>query len=211
MNISKKEDKIGISLYILGLLLLGITSYIASIYWIMGKRDILSSIDDLSFSDMFTIISDVHPPLYYFIYKLCFKIASLFNFNNLKLIGRFVSILPFYLLFIIAATKIRKNFNWLTAGLFALTLISMPQMINYATELRMYSWSLFFVTTSFLVAYEIINNKNNTKNWIILTILTICSIYTHYYSAICSGLIYLFLLTCLIKNNKSEIKKSLFP
>ena len=39
-----------------------------------------------------------------------------------------------------------------------------------------------------------------------MTILTICSAYTHYFSGITSGVLYLILLIYFIRNNKSQIK-----
>ena len=78
-----------------------------------------------------------------------------------------VSLIPFYLIFILSLTKIRKNFGMLASGIFCLLIISMPQMMLYAVEVRMYSWALFFVTASFIYSYEIIHDSS-IKNWIIL-------------------------------------------
>ena len=133
---------------------------------------------------------DVHPPLYYLIYKIFYKI---FIGVNPVIIGKFTSLLPFYLIPILSFTKVRKNWGYLTGGLFAFCIVTMPQLMNFAVELRMYSWGLFFVTASFIYANEITNNSN-LKNWAILTLLTIASAYTHYFSAIASFVIYLFLL-----------------
>lgn len=204
MNISKNDDKFGFLLFIISCLFLGITSYIAFTKIGVWEDEIFSiQIIQYSLPQMFNcIVSDVHPPLYYLIYKSIAKIFLLTNITtNINLIGRFVSILPFYLLFILALTKIRKNFNWLTTGIFTLAIISMPQMMNFATEIRMYSWGLFFLTASFVISYEILNNSSDIKNWILLTILTICSAYTHYYCAIGSFLIYLFLLIELLRDD----------
>lgn len=204
MNISKNDDKFGFLLFIISCLFLGITTYMAFTKIGVWEDEIFSiQIIQYSLPQMFNcIVSDVHPPLYYLIYKSIAKIFLLMNITtNINLIGRFVSILPFYLLFILALTKIRKNFNWLTTGIFTLAIICMPQMMNFATEIRMYSWGLFFLTASFIVSYEILNNSSDSKNWILLTILTICSAYTHYYCAIGSFLIYLFLLIQLLRDN----------
>ncbi len=204
MNISKNDGKIGILLFIVSCLFLGITTYIAfTKIGVWGDEIFSIQIIQYSLPQMFhCIVIDVHPPLYYLIYKLIAKIVLLMNITtNMALIGKFVSILPFYLLFVLGLTKIRKNFNWLTAGIFTLAIISMPQMMNFATEIRMYSWGLFFLTASFIISYEILNNSSNTKNWILLTILTICSAYTHYYCAIGSFCLYLFLLIQLLRDN----------
>lgn len=156
-------------------------------------------------SQMFYYMAhDVHPPLYYLVFKFISKIAFTLNItHDLKLIGRFVSLLPIYLIFITAITKIKKNFGWLVTGIFSLSVISMPQLMNYAVELRMYSLALFLITTCFVVSYEIINNVNNKKNWILLTVLSIAATYTHYYCVLGVFLIYLFSLDYseLIKMN----------
>lgn len=117
-----------------------------------------------------------------------------------------LSIIPLYLMLILGATKIRKNFGWLTAGIFALCIVCMPQLMNFYTQLRMYSWALFFVTASFVYIWEIINNESSYKNWGVLILLTICSVYTHYFSGIASFILYLFLFVYLIKNNKKDLK-----
>ena len=62
------------------------------------------------------------------------------------------------------------------------------------------------MTASFIYVYEITINSN-LKNWAILILLTIASAYTHYFSAVASFVIYLFLLVHLIKNNKKQLKK----
>ena len=91
----------------------------------------------------------MHPPLYYLILKIFSNVFIYLNISkNYIIIGRITSLLPFYLLFIISLTKIRKEFGWLTAGLFALSVKTMPQLINFTVEIRMYGWAMFFVTTS---------------------------------------------------------------
>lgn len=149
----------------------------------------------------------MHPPLYYLILKIFSNVFIYLNISeNYIIIGRITSLLPFYLLFIISLTKIRKEFGWLTAGLFALTVITMPQLINFTVEIRMYGWAMFFVTTSYIFFYNILKEKHVTISWIMITILTICSAYTHYFSGIRSGVLYLILLIYFIRNNKSQIK-----
>ena len=46
----------------------------------------------------------------------------------------------------LVATKIRKNFGWLTAGIFALCIVCMPQLMNFYTQLRMYSCCLLYTS-----------------------------------------------------------------
>ncbi len=187
-----KEDKLGKILFIASVIALLYVSYIGFTKLGMWYDEIYSlGMVKSSFSDFINFaFLDVHPPLYYLIYKTFCKI---FIGVNPVIIGKFTSLLPFYLILILAFTKVRKNWGYLTAGLFAFCIVTMPQLMNFAVELRMYSWGLFFVTASFIYANEITNNSN-LKNWAILTLLTIASAYTHYFSAVASFVIYLFLL-----------------
>lgn len=209
MNLNKLQNKLGIILFLISLIFITFTSYIAFTKLGMWFDEIVSyDLCKYSISQIITMVSgDVHPPLYYIIYHIFVEIFFLTNITqDYIIIGKFVSLLPFYLLFIIALTKIRKNFGWLITGLFTLTLIAMPQMMNYAVEIRMYSWGMFFVTTSFIICYDILKQNKQIISWVLLTCLTICSFYTHYFSALASVILYLFLLIYFIKNNKQQLK-----
>lgn len=198
------EEKLGISLFIIGIIFLLITTYIGLTKIGLWYDELYSiAFSQLSTSEMLTIgPKDVHPLLFYIIFKAFIKI---FSFLDMAVVGRIVTLIPIYLIGILSITKVKKNFGMLTAGLFFLCISMMPQLMIYSVEIRMYSWGLFFVTASFIYIYDIYNSPN-LKNWIILTILTICSAYTHYFSAVASFGLYLILLVYLIKNNREQIK-----
>lgn len=206
----ENKKYLGYVFFAISLVFLVFTSYLAfSKPYVWTDETFTLNIVKLPLNELLNLTSiDVHPPLYYLIYKFFIKIMNFVNFKDIIAIGRFVSLLPVYLLFALSLTKIRKNFGWLTAGIFTLTLISMPQLMNFFIELRMYGWGLFFVTTSFILINDMmIEKESDNIKWILLTLLTLASLYTHYYVAIASALIYLCLLVYLIKNNKDEIKK----
>lgn len=207
--INKKLDEktLGMFLFAIACVYLVFTTYIGLTKIAIWSDEIYSiALASLSFSDFIKYsFSDVHPILYYLIYRLFVYIFNIFNYTNVAVIGKFVSLIPMYLLFILSLTKIKKNFGMLAAGIFSLCIISMPQMMVYSVELRMYSWALFFVTASFIYAYEVVHNPN-IKNWAILIILTVCSMYTHYFALLAVGCIYLVMLAHLIKNNRQLIK-----
>ena len=159
-----------------------------------------------SWSSLFEVgMSDVHPLLYYLILKSSIELCSLFGFTNAIQIGIIVSMIPLFLILLLTITHIKNNFGWLTAGIFALGVILLPRMLVYAIEIRMYSWALLFITASFLCFYEIIKNPS-WKSWVILTLLTICSANTHYFSALASFTIYLVMLGYLVFKNRKLIK-----
>lgn len=157
----KYDDKLGFGLASIGILILLCVSYFGLTHLNTWHDEIFSMwISTLPFDQFWVaVIQDVHPPLYYLIYKIFINIFELLNITNLTFIGKCVSLMPIYLLMALSLIKIRKNFGMLTAGLFIFCLVTMPMFIQYALEVRMYSWSIFFVTTSFIFIYEIIEMK----------------------------------------------------
>ena len=97
------------------------------------------------------------------------------------------------LLILYALTKIRKNFGLLTAGIFTFCIVTMPQLSQFTTEIRMYSLALFLVTAAFLHAYEIIKEEK-TKDFIYLTIYGLLAAYTHYFACVAIAMVYLYIL-----------------
>ena len=67
-------------------------------------------------------------------------------------------IVSLYLMFILGATKIRKNFGWLMQGIIALCIVCMLSINEFLHLIEgMYSWALFFVTVQVLFIFG--NNK----------------------------------------------------
>jgi len=201
---NSNKDNLGIFLFIIAIAFLIITTYTGLTKIGLWYDEFYSiAFSQLSLAEMFDLGSrDVHPLLYYLIFKAFIKILP---FLDAAVVGKIVSLIPIYLTGILAILKVKKHFGWLTAGLFFLCITSMPQLMLYSVEIRMYSWGLLFVTASYIYLYEIIKNPN-LKNWIILTVLTICSSYTHYFAAVASFGLYLILFIYLIGNNKQELK-----
>lgn len=209
MKLKNNEDKLGIGLFLLSLIFLIFATYISFTQTSMWFDEIFSyELVRHSFTTISNNIAiDVHPPLYFYIYKIFNDAALLIGINDARLVGKFVSILPIYLLFILAITKIKNNFGLLTTGLFTFTVLTMPQMMSYCVQIRMYGWGILFTVLIFTLIYDIIKNKANNLTWIFLTIITIASFYTHYYLCLTIGLLYLFLLAYILKHKKTELKK----
>ncbi len=150
-----------------------------------------------SYAEMIQLTaSDVHPPLYYFILKI---FVDIFSFSNISAIyvGKIVSIIPLALTVFYLGKKVKDNFGFLCSAIFGFCIICMPKIIDYALEIRMYSWGLFFVTASFLYAYDIITKKT-VSSWIFFTIYSLLAAYTHYFSLISVAVIYVYLfIVCL--------------
>ncbi|MCR5671196.1 MAG: hypothetical protein K6G10_09335 [Butyrivibrio sp.] len=145
---------------------------------------------------------DVHPPLYYLILKAFedFGKAAGFVGDGAELLpvesaAKMVSLLPFVIMIIYAMTTVRKHFGMLTAGLFSLAIVVMPQLPEYTTEIRMYSWAMLFVTATLLHSFGLYRHFiKGAPGWDIpdgaaIFVYTAAAAYTHYYAAFCVGII----------------------
>lgn len=154
-----------------------------------------------SFKDIWLIgAQDVHPILYYFLLKI---VNLIFGTNILAY--RLFSSLGIMILGILGYTHIRKDFGNKTGIIFSFLSFFLPVMAIYASEIRMYSWVITFVTLMGIYAYRITKEPSN-KNYIIFAIFSLFSAYTHYYGLMISFFINLFLFIYLIKQ-KRNLKK----
>lgn len=146
---------------------------------------------------------DVHPPLYYMIVKTVMELCKLIAPSaDSVVIVKLVSVLPYFLLFAYAVTFVKKRFGIFTAGLFFLSVLSMPQMSAYTVEMRMYSWALFFVTAAYfhayaiVCAYEGINGQSGghmVLHEAALTLYGLAAAYTQYFACAAVVMVYLYL------------------
>lgn len=147
-----------------------------------------------SYLDMLYSLSfDVHPPLYYIILKIgSYLLLPLFG-GNIIYSAKFISFLPLILLVFTGFTIVRELYGDLTSFLFNIFVISMPEMLVFAVEIRMYTYTMLFVTLSFLYVIKVIR-YNEKKDWILFTFFTILSTYTHFFSTVASIFIYFILM-----------------
>ncbi len=155
-----------------------------------------------------TLISDVHPPLYYIILKIAMLISN-YDFQ----VAKIVSVLPLFLMnlvIIILTLKNKDNLETKTTGiLLSLFLVITTLTTNFlfiGQELRMYSWATFFVTISEIYAYKIYNDISK-KNITIFILSSLASALTHYFALIMEVIIYVALFIALLIKNKKYIKQ----
>ena len=153
-------------------------------------------------------INDVHPPLYYIIIKIPCTILSALNISyNPIIVSRLTSMLPYLIILIVSATKLRKEYGWFIAGFFAFAMAAMSGFYTHYLVIRMYNWGILFLLMSFIYLKDIIYKKDK-KSWILFTLFTVCCGYTQYIILISSGILYLGLLAhYLIHKEHKEIKK----
>ena len=145
---------------------------------------------------------DVHPPLYYFILKIGVEIGRLLGINAI-FAGKLISCIPFLLIFLFLGNKVRMQQGVRTASIFNLCMAGMPNLLDYAIEIRGYSWALFFVTALFVYGYEIVDSPKKSS-WVCFTLFGILAAYTHYFSALAAVLVYFILLSVQDKKGRKS-------
>lgn len=159
-----------------------------------------------SFAEIWSIGShDVHPILYYFMLRIIGFLT-----NQSILAYRLFSTLPLIILAILGYTHLRKDFGGKVGFLFSFLILFMPVNLVYASEIRMYTWAMLFVFVTALYGYRIYKSGISNKNWMIFSIFSLASAYTHYYSLVAVGLInialFIYFLVNNIKQRNYEVK-----
>ncbi|WP_407379220.1 hypothetical protein [Methanobrevibacter sp.] len=154
----------------------------------------------------YVIAHDVHPPLYYLLLKIASDILTIFGIGFDKIfIYKIMTIIPYAIILILSVTKIKNEYGYFTAGLFAFSMAVMSEFLVYYSILRMYSWAALFVVLAFLYLRDVID-KNDRKYWALLTIFSVLAAYTHYFAAIPIVCIYICLFIYLLLNDKEKLK-----
>lgn len=149
------------------------------------------------------LITDTHPPLYYFICwvfnhfipaagEVTLHIPSL-CFNVLTLLGAFF-FFP-------------KHLPKVVKYIFILLLTSNGSFIYYGTEARAYSMLLFFSTALLFVTCNIINKKDIKRtDYVLFFIFTLLLTYTHYFGSLVAGLNAIFVMVFFYKSKNQAYK-----
>ncbi|REC32380.1 hypothetical protein CF160_07910 [Enterococcus pseudoavium] len=135
---------------------------------------------------------DVHPPLYYLIVRFFFLLSPANPFMQV-IYGRFISLLPILITIFVGFLIFREyNMDKYKSIFFSSLFMFMPHISYYSVEIRMYSWAMLFIGVSFFGALKYL--KNYSYKWLFLVLLgSTLAAYTHYFSAVMGGLIFLFL------------------
>ncbi len=93
--------------------------------------------------------ADVHPLLYYLMLR---GWAALFGESLVAL--RLFSALPVLLLALCGGRAVAREFGGRSGRCFALITLLLPAVMRYGTQLRMYSWTMLFVSMAALAAWR---------------------------------------------------------
>lgn len=119
------------------------------------------SITTLPLGDIVNVASwYVHPPLYYILGKVAVTIGAAIGMDSLHGL-KILSIISYIIILAISATKIRKEYGLLSAGLFTFSLAVMSEIFAHFLLASMYSWAVLFLLIVFISFTE--NIKTNDK------------------------------------------------
>ena len=202
------KDKLGIFLFTMSIMVLGVLILTLIFKPFLGTDDwFTQGIIYYDWGKFIEIaISDVHPPLYYVMLKIFTMIFSGLNIDSINIMT-FFSLIPAFIIVLISFTKIRNDYDWLTAGLFSFSALSMSLLFFDYLVCRMYSWGMLFTLLFFITIGNILNDEDDYKNWIYLTIFSILGCYTHYFAALIIILLYISIFVYFVFNNRLQLKK----
>lgn len=143
---------------------------------------------------------DVHPPLYYVVAHFAIKIGQMLcPGSSIIYAAKLASMLPLLILVILCITIIRKKWGWYVGGMGAVASVGMPLMLTYAQVVRMYSWSLLWLTCIWLCTYMICS-RNRWRDWVGLGVFGVLQVYTQYGYCIAVAPLYIYLFIWSIRN-----------
>ena len=204
MNINPNKNHLGKLFFAISLLIFALMIFTPLNQFVIHKDEYFTlSVIKFSIMDIITInVNDVHPPLYYLILKIITDILSTLNISYSTLfVSKITSIIPYGIILLFSATKLEKEYGWLTAGIFTLSLACLSQFFMHFIIARMYSFSLLFLLISFYY-YKNILKSSDKKSWILFTIFSVLTAYTHYFAAVSSFVMYLMLILFLLKDSE---------
>ena len=199
-RISKKTENI----IAYGLVILGAIVYISLVF---NENVWLDEAFTASLvrTDMAGVIersmADTLPPLYNILLKLSTDI-----FGYRVPVMKMTSVIPMIITMVLSATVVRRRHGFKASVLFTIALFTMPNLLFYGVEIRMYSLGFLFATASGIYAFEFIEDYNK-KNLIIFTIVSVLAGYSHHFAFVSVGFVYLFLLIHYLILDRKNIKR----
>jgi 4-amino-4-deoxy-L-arabinose transferase-like glycosyltransferase len=173
--------------------------------WLDEIHTINESNPKISISELYTslLASDPHPPLYFILVQLFFKIFGYTTFV-LKTFSALMGIGGLFAIYFLGKEIMNKK-----VGLIAVALLSVNYFhIYYSQEARMYSMLFFTTTLSFYFLVQFLK-KPSIKTVILHAVFAALMIYTHFFALFGLFAEYVILMLFIIKPNNIDRKKML--
>ena len=146
-------------------------------------------------------MADTLPPLYNILLKISTDI-----FGYTVPVMKVTSVVPMIITMILSATVVRKRHGFKASALFTVALFTMPNLLFYGVEIRMYSLGFLFATAAGIYACEVICEYNR-KNLIIFSVVSALAGYSHHFAFVSVGMVYFFMLLYYFFLDRKNIKR----
>ena len=131
-----------------------------------------------SFSSVWEYIThDSHPPFYYLMVR-----AFTFIFGESILSVKLFSIIPMLLTMAFGPIVLYKKMGLKVALMYEVLLGTLPCLMEYAIQPRMYTWAMLFVTLCGYFGYKAVLLDGSVKDYILFALFGTLSAYTHYFA-----------------------------
>lgn len=204
---SKNSNKTRENIISYGLVLIGAIVYISLIF----NRNVWldeAFTASLVRTDMAGVLeksmADTLPPLYNILLKL-----STDAFGYTVPVMKLTSVIPMIITMLLSATVVRRRHGFKTSVLFTIALFTMPNLLFYGVEIRMYSLGFMFATAAGIYGYEVIADYNK-KNLIIFSVVSALAGYSHHFAFVSVGFVFLFMLLYYFILDRENIKRWFF-
>lgn len=151
-------------------------NYLTRGFW--GDESWTALISQLPIKEIIRVTGeDFHPPFYYLLTHFFIKLFGPSEW--IRLVSVFFFLLTVVAVYLLVCKLINKKVAIIGS---ILTLFS-PILFTYAFEARSYALlACLSVTSTLVFHYAVTTKTNNTKWWVLYTLLGVISIYTHYYA-----------------------------
>ena len=156
-----------------------------------------------------TTANDVHSPFYYLLlkgfYHLC---GGGTNYWSLKIFSLLFAV--GYLL--LGKYWVRRLYDRTTSIYFMIFSLLMPILAVQATNVRMYSCGLFFLTATGLCMIDLFRQEEggSLKMWILFSVCSACSVYCHTFQMIETLILYAFFFGAILYRKQYAKLKGFF-
>lgn len=120
---------------------------------------------------------DSHPPFYY----LMVRVFTLI-FGESILSVKVFSIIPMLLTMGFGPVVLYKKMGFKIALMYEVLLGTLPCLMEYAIQPRMYTWAMLFVTLCGFFGYKAVLLEGRIKDFILFALFGTLSAYTHYFA-----------------------------
>jgi hypothetical protein len=133
-----------------------------------------------------TYSHDLYPPMEGVLRK---NFAYLFTGSLFSM--KAFSIIPTILTMAFMFLFLKKEFSDKVAIIFLLSFCASKPIIHFSTEIRMYTWALFFISMLIPTSWYIVKTSK-IKWWCLFAFSAVCAAYTHYYAALNAAIVYFY-------------------